>query len=78
VFRIAIHDLITTNVREVVLQNFFTQKINESLNIFCHFLLSLCLFQGAEVNIRKCALEELNVKLVAEKDRDVINLVLDS
>ena len=63
---------------KVILQNFLTQKVDQGLDIFCHLLFCLRFFKRTEVNVRKCALEELDVELVTEKDRNVVNLILDA
>jgi hypothetical protein len=77
-FRVSIYDLITANVWKVILQNFFTQKVNKRLDVLSHFLFCLCFLKWTKVDIWESTLKELNVELVAKKNRNIVNLVFDA
>ena len=62
--RVAADDLCALDVREVVLEDFLTQQIDQCLDSLSQFFLGLCLFKRAEVDVGKGALEKLNVELV--------------
>ena len=64
VLRVTTDDLCALDVREVVLEDFLTQQIDQCLDILSHFFLGLCLFKRAEVDVGKGALKKLNVELV--------------
>jgi hypothetical protein len=61
---IAMHYLLSLDVREVVFQNLLTQQVYERLNVFGHFVHILTLGELTEVNLRESCLEKLNVEFI--------------
>ena len=75
--RVSIHNLLSLNVAQVVFKDLFTEQVDESLDVLCHLLHVLARCELAEVYLRERSLEELDVKLVAEEDRDIVDGFLD-
>ena len=59
---VATHDLVTPYVAQIVPQNFLREQIDQCLYVHCHLLLVVRFFKGAEVDVRKRRLEELDVE----------------
>ena len=78
VLGVPIDDFVSADVRKIILQNFFTQQINQGLNVLCHFFLGLGLFKRGKVDVGEGTFEKLDVKLVAEKDCHVVDLIFDA
>jgi len=78
VFRITINNLLSFNVRKVILEDFFRKEIDQSLNVFSHFLFSLGIFKWAKVNIWECTFKKLYVKLVRKKHSNIINRLFNT
>jgi hypothetical protein len=78
VFRVAIDYLLSLDVAEVILEDLLTQKVNERLNVFCHFTNVLTCCQLREINLRESSLEKLNVEFVTEKDSNIVDGLLHS
>jgi hypothetical protein len=64
---IAMHYLLSLDVREVVFQNLLTQQVYKRLNVFSHFVHILTLGELTEVNLRESCLEKLNVEFITIK-----------
>ena len=75
--RVSIHNLLSLNVAQVVFKDLFTEQVDESLDVLCHLLHVLARRELAEVYLRERSLEKLDVKLVAEEDRDIVDGFLD-
>ena len=71
--RVSTYDFFSFYVRKIVFENFLAEQIDESLYVFCHFLFGLCLFKGTEIDIWECTFKELNVKLITEKYRNILD-----
>lgn len=78
VFRITIDNLLSLNMRKVILEDFFWKKIDQSLNIFSHFFFSLSIFKWAKVYIWECTFKKLYVKLVRKKHSNIINRLFNT
>lgn len=59
---VAAHDLVTSYVAQIVPQNLLGEQIDQCLDVHCHLLLVVRFFKGAEVDVRKRRLEELDVE----------------
>lgn len=71
--RVSTYDFFSLYVRKIVLENFLAEQIDKSLYVFRHFLFGLCLFEGAEIDVWECTFKELNVKLITEKYRNILD-----
>ena len=77
-FWIAAHNFFSTDVAEIIIQNFFTQKFNQSLDILSHVFLCLCLLKIAEVEVWERILEELDIELVTGEHLYVVDRLVDA
>jgi len=64
VLRVAMDDLLSSDVREVIFQNLLTKQVDERLNILCHLVHILAGCQLTKIDLWESSLEKLNVKLV--------------
>ena len=64
-FGVARDNLVSADVTQVVHEDLLAEQVNQCLNICCHLLFVLSLFEFAEVKVRECRLEKLNVESVA-------------
>jgi len=76
VFGISIDDLVSADVRQIILEDLLTQEVNESLDVFGHLLLILSGSQLAKIDVGEGCLEELDIELVREEYCQVINRLL--
>ena len=74
VLRIAADELITLDVLQIVHQNVLAEHVDEGLNVSCHFILVIRLFQLTEVVVWEGHLEELDIKLVPEEHSGVFDV----
>ena len=64
---VSCNNFIAANVPEIVLKDVLGQQIDQRLNVHCHVLFILCLFQLAKVQIVKSLLEKLDVKGISKR-----------
>lgn len=60
--RVAAHNLVASYVAQIVAQNLLRKQIDQRLNVHGHFLLVVGFFKGAEIDVGKRRLEELDVE----------------
>lgn len=75
--RVAAHNLIAFYVTQIILQNLFSKKVNERLNVFGHFFHILACSKLREIYLWESCLEELNVEFITEKHCYIIYWVLN-
>jgi hypothetical protein len=78
VFRITAHNLLSTDVTQVIIQNFLTQNLDQELDIFSHVLFSLCFFKVAEAVVGESILKELDIELVTGEHLNVVDRLINA
>ena len=73
VLGVAVDDLVAADVRQVVLQDLFTQEVDQGLDVLRHLLLVLSRGQLREVDVGEGGLEKLDVELVGEEHSHVLD-----
>lgn len=61
---VAMDDLLSLDVGEIIFQNLLTKEVDERLNILRHFVHILTGSQLTEVDLGERSLEELDVKFI--------------
>ncbi len=70
---VAIDYLLSADVRQIILQDLLAEQIDQRLNVLCHLGLVLASRQLREVYLGESRLEELDVELITEKDRHIVD-----
>lgn len=75
--RVAIHDLFTLDVTQIMLEYLLFEKVYERLNVFGHLAHILSSIQLGKIDFREGSLEELDVELIAKEYSHVIDWLLN-
>jgi hypothetical protein len=76
VLRVAINDLISADVGQIVFEDLLAKQVNQGLDVLRHLLLVLPCCQLAEVDIGESRLEELDIELIGEEHSEILDGLL--